>query len=71
MKELDSDKKLLRSSQGHTAARDVVQFVKFKKYVAQGPAVLAEKVLKEVPDQFVNYMMNNKIMPAPSGWAQY
>ena len=30
--------------------RDLVQFVKFKKYIAHGPATLAEKVLKEVPE---------------------
>ncbi len=33
MKELDSDDQLLRDSRGQTALRDVVQFVKFKKYI--------------------------------------
>ncbi|TNV80072.1 hypothetical protein FGO68_gene6821 [Halteria grandinella] len=71
MKELDSDKQLLRDSHGQQAARDVVQFVKFKKYIQQGPERLAEQVLKEVPDQFVNYMMNNRIMPNPQAYAKY
>jgi hypothetical protein len=50
MKELDSDGKLLRDSKGGSASRDIVQFVKFKKYIQQGPEKLAEKVLQEVPD---------------------
>lgn len=33
MKQLDSDDALLRNSRGEQAIRDVVQFVKFKKYV--------------------------------------
>lgn len=33
MKQLDSDDALLRDSKGITALRDIVQFVKFKKYV--------------------------------------
>lgn len=33
MKELDSDDALLRDSRGTTAIRDIVQFVKFKKFV--------------------------------------
>jgi len=33
MKDLDSDDKLLRDSRGQLATRDVVQFVKFKKYI--------------------------------------
>jgi hypothetical protein len=30
-----------------------------------GPNKLAEKVLSEVPEQFVNYMLGNKIKPTP------
>ena len=33
MKQLDSDDALLRNSRNEQAVRDVVQFVKFKKYV--------------------------------------
>jgi len=50
MRELDSDKELLISSKGQKAARDIVQFVRFKKYKQMGPDVLAEKVLREVPE---------------------
>ncbi len=63
MKELDSDDALLRDSRGQLALRDVVQFVKFKKYIQQGPQKLAEKVLKEVPDQLVSYMVAKGIQP--------
>lgn len=64
MKELDSDGKLLRDPDGNVATRDIVQFVKFKKYSSQGAHVLAEKVLGEVPSQFVSYMVSQKIYPA-------
>ena len=45
MKELDSDKALLRNKMGEQASRDVVQFVKFKKFIAKEPEKLAEKDL--------------------------
>jgi len=61
MKELDSDGSLLRDDSGKIAKRDIVQFVKFKKYSSQGAHVLAEKVLKEVPDQLVSYMLSKGI----------
>lgn len=64
MKELDSDDALLRDSRGQNAIRDIVQFVKFKKYIGQGPAKLAEKVLKEVPDQLVSFMLAKNIQPS-------
>ena len=50
MRELDSDKQLLIGSNDQKAARDIVQFVRFKKYKQMGPDVLAEKVLREVPE---------------------
>ena len=50
MKQLDSDGNLLRDDSGRAAHRDIVQFVKFKKYSNAGSHVLAEKVLKEVPE---------------------
>ena len=50
MKELDSDDSILRDSLGRPAERDIVQFVKFQKHAARGPHILAEKVLKEVPE---------------------
>lgn len=32
MKKLDSDNKLLQDAKGRTCKRDIVQFVKFRKY---------------------------------------
>ena len=67
---LDSDDKVLRNSKGQTAARDIVQFVRFNDYAngKLGVAGLAEEVLKEMPDQIVSYMLANKIMPKKLEW---
>ena len=66
MHELDSDNQLLIGSTGREAARDIVQFVRFKKYKQMGADVLAEKVLREVPEQFLSYMNMMGIKPDPS-----
>lgn len=58
MIELDSDGGLLRDNRGRLAKRDIVQFVKFSDYLSKGPHVLAEEVLKEVPEQVVSYMLS-------------
>jgi len=63
MVELDSDDQLLRDSRGHPAKRDIVQFVEFKEFSNRGPQALAEEVLKEVPTQLVQYMMQHGIQP--------
>ena len=54
MEELDGDDGPLKDSQGNRCARDIVQFVEYKKAVAHGD--LAQQVLKEVPPQFCSYM---------------
>ncbi len=66
MKELDADENVLKNSSGVAAARDIVQFVRFRDFAGmhQGES-LAEEVLKEVPDQLVNYMMAHAIKPQP------
>ena len=47
MRELDSDGTLLRATNGQSAVRDIVQFVKYEDF----PNVekLSEEVLKEIP----------------------
>ena len=65
MMELDADEQVLRNSVGKPAERDVVQFVKFADYRERHISVLAEEVLKEVPDQFVGYMTSRDIKPPP------
>ena len=67
MHELDSDNKLLIGSTGREAVRDIVQFVRFKKYKQMGADVLAEKALREVPEQFLSYMNMKGIKPEASG----
>ena len=64
MEYLDGDQNILRSSKGVQAARDIVQFVKFRDFVNDAGANiigLSEEVLKELPDQIIDYMVSNKI----------
>ena len=61
MEELDGDGQRLRNSQGQEASRDIVQFVEYNVAMKKGD--LAEQVLKEVPDQVVNYMERNGFNP--------
>ena len=65
MIELDGDEAILRNSMGKPALRDIVQFVEFNNYKNGDISLLAEEVLKEVPDQMVGYMMMKNILPAP------
>lgn len=48
MEELDCDNGLLTDDEGNVAARDIVQFVRFKECMQRGN--LAEEVLREVPE---------------------
>ena len=54
MEELDCDGSLLTDDNGNTAARDIVQFVRFRESIQRGN--LAEEVLREVPEQVCLYM---------------
>jgi hypothetical protein len=58
----------LRNSSNQLASRDIVQFVKIEEYIVGNQGAtnlikLAEDVLKELPDQIVDYMVSNKIKP--------
>jgi hypothetical protein len=58
----------LRNSSNQLASRDIVQFVKIEEYSVGNQGAtnlikLAEDVLKELPDQIVDYMVSNKIKP--------
>ncbi len=63
MKQLDSDDAFLRDDAGRQAFRDIVQFVKFKKFTTLGVEALSAEVLKELPDQIVEYLLSKNIMP--------
>lgn len=71
MDELDSDDRDLIGPSGRIAARDIVQFVPFNKFINTGlsPSLarlqLAREVLREVPDQFLGYMKSRDIAPKP------
>ena len=62
MHELDSDNQILRDSSGNPALRDIVQFVKFNDVRDKGVSAVAEEVLKEVPDQVVEFLVMNNIL---------
>ena len=62
---LDGDNEILRNSRGQAALRDIVQFVEFNQFKNGDISLLAEEVLKEVPDQIVGYMMMKGIKPNP------
>lgn len=61
MEELDADNFVLRDSSGRIAKRDIVQFVKFNDYAHRGFQAISEEVLREVPDQVVDYLVKNNI----------
>ena len=65
MVELDGDDKALVSSRGVRASRDIVQFVPFLAYEQQPPGALAAEVLRELPDQVVQYMTSIGYTPPP------
>jgi hypothetical protein len=64
---LDADGQALKWG-GRVAARDIVQFVPFRKYSAYGAgagSMLAKEVLKEIPGQLVAAFTTRGIMPNP------
>lgn len=67
MEALDCDKGVLRSGNGMTAARDIVQFVELRKFVRPGQVwdkeMLAQQVLAEIPNQLLQWMNMRKIQP--------
>lgn len=57
---LDADDKVLKSSRGVEATRDIVQFVPYNKFRAS-PSRLAAHTLEEIPGQIEKYMWMNNI----------
>lgn len=62
---LDGDDVVLRNTRGEATQRDIVQFVQFKDFKHGDIGLLAEEVLKEVPEQLVGYMLSKGIKPQP------
>ena len=58
---LDSDKKKLKDDDGNVTFRDIVQFVPFSEAVKQHR--LGERVLEELPRQFVDHMIRHDLHP--------
>ena len=62
MEVLDGDRRKLKDITGQEAVRDIVQFVPFEEF-GRNPFKLREEVLKEIPDQIVQYYMSHGIKP--------
>src|SRR5690554_5121062 len=65
MDRLDGDDGLLKNSRGESAARDIVQFVPFRKFGPTRHSELAKEVLQEIPAQFLSYMAAMGVRPNP------
>uniref|UniRef100_A0AAY4A3X4 C2 domain-containing protein n=1 Tax=Denticeps clupeoides TaxID=299321 RepID=A0AAY4A3X4_9TELE len=63
MEFLDCDDGQLRAPNGEMAARDIVQFVPFRKFQNSPKEALAQSVLAEVPAQLVSYFSMSKLYP--------
>ena len=71
MEELDGDTVRVTDPRGREASRDIVQFVPMRNFLGTGntPNIqrvglnLAKEVLAEIPEQFLSFMKNNKIVP--------
>ncbi|XP_061911906.1 copine-1 [Entelurus aequoreus] len=63
MELLDGDDGVLRSTVGEAVARDIVQFVPFRKFKDAPVASLAQSVLAEVPTQVVSYFKMRGLQP--------
>lgn len=65
---LDGDGGQRLQSGGRFAARDIVQFVPFRKFASAGPYAaprLAAEVLAEIPAQLVGHFMARGVAPPP------
>lgn len=71
MEQLDADGGPLRTRSGEAAARDIVQFVPYRRFQNAPRETLAMTVLAEVPTQMVSYFKAQgwaplKTLPAPA-----
>ncbi|EFA84504.1 phospholipid-binding protein [Heterostelium album PN500] len=64
MVQLDGDDGLLSNSTSR-ASRDIVQFVAHRDFKNKPFHMLAEETLKEIPRQFMDYMLGHGIKPNP------
>lgn len=63
MNVLDGDDGVLRSTSGHRASRDIVQFVPFRDFKHTSPEQLARHVLAEIPRQVTDYFKMRGLPP--------
>ncbi|KAH0790676.1 Copine family protein [Histomonas meleagridis] len=63
MDQLDADEHPLRSRSGVTMKRDIVQFIPYSKYEAQGGVGLAQELLAEIPKQVHQFCSTHGYIP--------
>ncbi|KAM6979613.1 copine-1 [Aplochiton taeniatus] len=63
MELLDGDDGVLKSLSGEPAARDIVQFVPYRKFNNAPKEALAQSILAEVPNQLVSYFKMRGMTP--------
>ena len=63
MQTLDADQVILTNDKGQPAVRDIVQFVDYKDFLELALTEVTDELLKEIPDQFVEYMVMKRIKP--------
>ena len=61
MDELDVEKNSIEDSNGNSIWRDIIHFVKFRDHGSKGQEMLAEEILKKIPQQVIDYLSSNKI----------
>jgi hypothetical protein len=61
---LGDETERLRDSRGIPIAREIVNFVSFKQHAGNATEVIAE-ALKDIPEQFVTFFVNNGTKPLP------
>ncbi|GFN92619.1 copine-7 [Plakobranchus ocellatus] len=64
---LDGDDGVLKSTKGHPAKRDIVQFVPFRDFKQKTPSELACHVLAEIPKQVTGYFKMRGLPPKDPG----
>jgi hypothetical protein len=63
MHTLDADDTPLVGSNGKNPSRDIVHFVEFSHFLDSEPSEFAGEILREIPDQLVDFMTRRGIRP--------
>eukprot|EP00347_Sterkiella_histriomuscorum_P013503 403364469 len=64
LKHLNTEKSIIRDSRGNPLTRECIQTLKFSKCLKVNGQDLFEQAIKEIPNQFIQYMVDKEIQPA-------